>query len=70
MDLKLIDQKQLARLLGVSERTIYRWRRQKKLPRPLVFDLNRPFWSMAQIENWEKGTDTVGHLPRQAKKHL
>lgn len=69
-DLRLIDRKQLARELGVSVRTISRWRRERKLPKPLIFDRNRPFWSVPQIAEWEKGRDTVGHLRPKTKKQL
>jgi predicted DNA-binding transcriptional regulator AlpA len=61
---RLLDYKQLARLLGVTVRTIYTWRKQRKIPPPLIKDQNRPFWSIAQIEKWQQG-ETVG---RDTKK--
>lgn len=48
----LLDQNQLAKELGVNRRTINRWRKQNKLPPPLVDDRHRPFWSQAQISRW------------------
>jgi predicted site-specific integrase-resolvase len=52
--LKMLDVKQLAKILNVSTRTIGRWRRQKKLPAPIVEDKRKPFWSFGQIEDWAK----------------
>lgn len=52
---KLIDQKQLAILLGVNSQTITRWKKLGKIPKPLVDDDNRPFWSKIQIVFWLEG---------------
>jgi predicted DNA-binding transcriptional regulator AlpA len=62
--LKLFDQNQLARALGVSRRTIQRWRKERKVPAPLIWDHNRPFWSLRQIKNWQEG-DTVRHAAKK-----
>jgi predicted DNA-binding transcriptional regulator AlpA len=50
---RLFDQNQFARALGVSRRTILRWRNDGKIPEPLIWDKNRPFWSLRQIETWQ-----------------
>lgn len=63
-NLKLIDQKQLARLLGLSTRTIRRWRREQKIPEPFVQDGYRPFWSIPQIKKWQQG-DSGGHATKK-----
>jgi len=53
-DGKLLDKKRLATYLGVCERTIRRWRKQDKLPTPLIADGNhRDYWSVAQIDRWQ-----------------
>jgi len=53
--LRLMDRKQLAKELGVTMRTISTWRKNGVLPEPLVDSKNRPFWSLIQIENWQRG---------------
>jgi phage terminase Nu1 subunit (DNA packaging protein) len=53
-DLKLIDVKLLANLLGKSVRTIHRWRRNGKLPAPIIEDRFKPYWSRTQLTNWVK----------------
>jgi predicted DNA-binding transcriptional regulator AlpA len=55
-DLRLLNVKQLALLLGVSDRTIRRWRSNKLLPKPLIEN----HWSVLQIESWQKA-DKTGH---------
>jgi predicted DNA-binding transcriptional regulator AlpA len=55
-DLRLLNVKQLALLLGVSDRTIRRWRSNKLLPKPLIEN----HWSVLQIESWQKA-DKSGH---------
>jgi predicted DNA-binding transcriptional regulator AlpA len=49
-DLRLLNLKQLALLLGVSDRTIRRWKHRKLLPKPLIEN----YWSIPQIEEWQK----------------
>ncbi len=49
----LIDQKSLARVLGVHSKTISRWRSVGKIPQPFILDANRPYWSSQQIERWQ-----------------
>jgi predicted site-specific integrase-resolvase len=52
-DLKLIDKKTLAKILGISKRTVERWRKVGKIPEPSKND-GRPFWTVKQIEEWVK----------------
>jgi DNA-binding transcriptional MerR regulator len=52
-DLKLIDTKALARLLDVSTRTVLRWTKLQKLPKPTMDD-GRKYWTMRQIEDWQE----------------
>jgi len=53
-DGKLLDKKRLATYLGVCERTIRRWRKEDKLPTPLIVDgKHRDYWSVAQIDRWQ-----------------
>ncbi len=52
--LKLLDQRALARLLGIHPDTVAKWRRQEKLPEPLVKDGRRCFWAVPQIETWQR----------------
>lgn len=61
---RLFDQNQFARALGVSRRTIQRWRKERKVPAPLIWDKNRPFWSLPQIEKWQLG-DALRHSANQ-----
>lgn len=56
--MQMLDRKQLAKILNVSVRTIGRWRRNGKLPMPIVDEPQRPFWSFAQIEDWTRSTGT------------
>jgi predicted site-specific integrase-resolvase len=46
-DAKLVNATELAKLLGVDRKTITRWRRTCKLPKPI---LDGPHWSVAQLK--------------------
>jgi len=46
-DAKLVNATELAKLLGVHRKTIARWRRTNKLPKPIV---DGPHWSIAQLK--------------------
>jgi predicted DNA-binding transcriptional regulator AlpA len=49
----LLDQKSLARLLGLNPKTIARWRSGGKIPQPFLLVANRPYWTSQQIEQWQ-----------------
>lgn len=49
----LIAQRELADLIGASERTVQRMRHEGLLPAPLKFG-GRPRWRRADIERWVK----------------
>lgn len=50
-DLKLIDLKELARMLQKSTSTIKRWRKEGKLPPPLS-GFDKDYWTSGQIRDW------------------
>jgi phage terminase Nu1 subunit (DNA packaging protein) len=56
-DLKFIDKKTLAKMVGRSVRTIERWKLAGKLP-PTNPVLTRPTWTMQQIAIWLRHTAT------------
>jgi excisionase family DNA binding protein len=43
----------VARILGVSERSVRRWVNQGKFPRPAMAG-RLPRWSMVDIDDWER----------------
>ena len=50
-ELKLIDTKELAQILGKSPRTIKRWKKQGKLPPPGT-GFGKDYWTVKQIRIW------------------
>ena len=50
-ELKLIDTKELARILDKSPSTIKRWRREGKLPPPGT-GFGKDYWTVRQIRIW------------------
>jgi len=58
---KLLDRRQLAKLLGVHPETISRWKRSGRLPTPIVNGRNF-YWTKAQIDIWSRQQlTTVGN---------
>ena len=57
MDLMLLDVKQVAKSLGVSTKTIQRWRAKKKFPEPTLDDGYKLWWSRRSIAWWLKKLD-------------
>jgi predicted site-specific integrase-resolvase len=55
---KLLDRKEAAIFLGVSTRTITRWRHQGFLPMPVLVMDRKAYWSRDALENI---TDKVSH---------
>lgn len=50
----VLRQRDLAKLLDVSERSVERYRRAKQLPDPLI-DGARPRWGRDQVLRWLNG---------------
>jgi len=51
---QLLDKKQLAAYLGISDRTVRRWKQKDVLPAPLIsHTLNRDYWTLDQIKKWQ-----------------
>jgi len=50
-DLKMVDTKELARLLNKSTSTIKRWKQNGTLPRPAT-GFDKDYWSLGQIKKW------------------
>jgi excisionase family DNA binding protein len=48
----LISAKELAKLLNVSTRQIWRMRSSGKLPKPLILGCHSIRWRTSEIENW------------------
>jgi predicted DNA-binding transcriptional regulator AlpA len=65
----MLDGKQLSRLLKVSTRTIGRWRKERKLPQPIVDDPKKPFWSFGQIEDWVEYRKSEKLAMRDFRRH-
>lgn len=66
--LQLLRKIQLADLLGVSIWTIDAWRRQGKLPPPLVLSEQTVAWRRVDIEEWLAKQER-GHSPRNRDQH-
>jgi prophage regulatory protein len=52
MKMKIIRLKELSEMLCVSKSTIYRWRKQKLIPKPIELGPNIIGWDMRVIEEW------------------
>ena len=53
LDVTIIRKHELAKRFGMSESTIYRWTRDRKLPPPLVSEAGRiQGWLTETIERW------------------
>ncbi|MGB3724442.1 MAG: AlpA family phage regulatory protein [Glaciecola sp.] len=50
--MQYIRAKEIAKLLGVNESTIWRWRKKKKFPEPFNLGPNTVVWSKSSIEKW------------------
>ena len=55
-DTKLIDQKQLAAMLGIKTKALGRWVAAGKVPSPIVTAGTRKYWSPIQITGWLSAT--------------
>ncbi|WP_243975255.1 helix-turn-helix transcriptional regulator [Vibrio natriegens] len=53
--LRVITKKELAKILGISERTIHRWVKAKRLPVPMrTLGGNNGGWLAATLLEWQK----------------
>lgn len=59
-DFKLLTTKEVAKILGKHVQTVQKWRREGRLPVPLINTRN-PAWSWKQIRRWIELDDT--HCP-------
>ena len=50
--MEIIRPKQLAEKLGLTERTIRRWRRAGKLPEPRKISVRAIGWRREDLEDW------------------
>jgi len=49
---KLITKKQVARILGVSSSTVFRWTNTGHLPKPFSIGPNRTVWDLEELNEW------------------
>ncbi len=55
--LRVITKKELAKMLGISERTIHRWVKAKRLPEPMRTESgNNGGWVQSTIQDWQEKT--------------
>lgn len=52
MGKEFIRQNELAKLLGVSAGTIWRWRQEEFLPKPFLVGKRFIAWKVETIEHW------------------
>jgi predicted DNA-binding transcriptional regulator AlpA len=52
-NLALLRKRELARLLGVSHRTIDRWARMGKLPPAIRLSAHMRAWRLQDIQRWQ-----------------
>ena len=64
MDLTMMDVKQIAVRMNVSERTVRRWRDKGILPKPTVRNGRKLLWSRRLIERCVRN----GYLARSGQK--
>jgi prophage regulatory protein len=55
---RLIRPNELARVLGVSTVTLWKWRRDKILPEPIKIGPRFIAWEAEVIQDWLKGQNT------------
>ena len=56
-DFKLLSTKEVAKILGKHVQTVQKWRREGRMPTPLI-DSRNPAWSWKQIRRWMELDDT------------
>ena len=49
---KLITKKEVARILGVSSSTVFRWSNIGHLPKPFTLGPNRTVWDLNELNEW------------------
>jgi prophage regulatory protein len=49
---QMIRPKELAQQLSVSVQTLWRWRRENRLPPPITLGPRMIFWEVQVIEDW------------------
>ena len=64
-ELKLIDTKELAQILGKSPRTIKRWKKQGKLPPPGT-GFGKDYWTVKQIRIWLDQKGLFATMPQNS----
>ena len=47
-----ITKKQVARILGVSSSTVFRWASSGYLPKPFLLGPNRTVWDLDELNKW------------------
>ncbi|MGV2874179.1 helix-turn-helix transcriptional regulator [Colwellia sp. E150_009] len=55
--MKYLRAKDLAKMLGVNQSTIWRWRKKKSFPNPTNLGPNTVVWSQSAIEEWINAID-------------
>ncbi len=63
---ELITRKEVARILNVSESTVYRWVCSGHLISPFELGPNRIVWTRSEIMEWIEAQKTRRILPRKA----
>ncbi|MCM8857908.1 MAG: AlpA family phage regulatory protein [Candidatus Thiodiazotropha sp.] len=61
--LKLLRADDLASMLGVSQTTLWRWRRQKLMPQPLSLGPRMIGWRVTDIDSWLETIKLDGSMP-------
>ena len=49
---KLITKKEVARILGVSSSTVFRWSNSGHLLKPFLLGPNRTVWDLDELNKW------------------
>lgn len=57
---RLLNQSEVAALAGVGCVTIRRWRKDGKIPEPVIERKNRRYWAQSDIRKWLRTFEDIG----------
>jgi prophage regulatory protein len=57
---RLIDAREVRRIIGVSSTTLWRWTRAGRFPGPLKIGVRKTAWRLSAVRAWIEAQTAVG----------